>query len=202
MVEVLAVGAESGVVGDVEGHEHFEVFGPVGGCRNDGKGPRVQVEDDLGVFGRQPLYVLPVPVGEYVASYVEAYGHSAAELHDELRPVCQPLVTQSYQVDVVDVLPQEVLRAVAGRVYVVADRPPALRPPAKCGVRTGEDGRQIEAPDVARLPVALRIRHPGDNPRETAGYRLRDPSLETYEHFKLGLAPRRRVGALPVKPPS
>ncbi len=166
------------------------------------KGPRVQVEDDLGVFGRQSLYVLPVPVGEYVASYVEAYGLGAAELHDELRPVCQPLVALSYQVDVVDVLPQEVLRAVAGRVYVVADGPPALRSPAKGGIRTGEDGRQIEAPDVARLPVALRIRHHGDNPRETAGYRFCDPSLETYEHLKLSLAPRRRVGALPVEPPS
>ena len=129
-------------------------------------------------------------------------GLGAAELHDELRPVCQPLVALPHQVDVVDVLPQEVLRAVAGGVYVVADGPSALRRPAKGGVRTGEEGRQVEAPDVVCLPVAMRIRHLGDNPREAAGYRFGGPSLETYEHLKLGLAPRRRVGALPVKPPS
>ncbi len=107
-----------------------------------------------------------------------------------------------YHEDVVDVLPQVVLRTVAGGVYVVADGPSALRSPAKGGVRTGEDGRQVEAPDAVCLLVALRIRHLGDNPRETAGYRFGGPFLETYEHLKLGFAPRRRVGALPVEPPS
>ncbi len=127
-------------------------------------------------------------------------GLGAAELHDELRPSSLPAAcSMSSHVDVVDVLPQKVLRTVAGGVYVVADGPPALRPPAKGGIRTGEDVLQIEAPDAVCLLVALRIRHLEDNPREAAGYRFGGPFLETYEHLKLGLAPRRRVGALPVR---